>query len=117
MKCDDIQKAAKNRYFDKLQTLSYFWRMKSPNFQFKFLGLLCFAFFLNCTEPPPPTLNAKDRDLMDSLYRDSLNRIRPVLDSICEVTFDDRVQDAVDSIMAEREEEIRKQLERIRAIE
>lgn len=67
----------------------------------------------SCTEPPPPTLNAKDRDLVDSLYRDSINIMRPILDSLCDLNFDAAVNAKVDSIMQKRLEEIRKQMERI----
>ena len=76
---------------------------------------LCFSLLLmhSCTEPPPPTLNAKDRDLVDSLYRDSINIMRPILDSLCDLNFDAAVNAKVDSIMQKRLEEIRKQMERI----
>lgn len=74
------------------------------------MGLL---FLASCTEPPPPSLSSQDRKIADSLYRDSINYLKPVMDSLCDLNFDKNVQATVDSIMAERLEEIRKQMERI----
>jgi hypothetical protein len=76
-------------------------------------GMIALLFLASCTEPPPPSLSSKDRKFADSLYRDSINFLKPVIDSICELNFDENVQATVDSIMAERLEEIRKQMERI----
>lgn len=82
---------------------------------FPFCLLFIFScFFLNCTEEPPPTLNSKDRDLVDSLYRVQVSEQKPIIDSICGATFDSLVQVAVDSIMLERLTEIENQLSRIR---
>ncbi|MFT4759580.1 MAG: hypothetical protein ACI9XO_002178 [Paraglaciecola sp.] len=76
-------------------------------------GVVLLLFLTRCTEPPPPTLSSDDRKFADSLYRDSVNYLKPVIDSLCELNFDKNVQATVDSIMTERLEEIRKQMERI----
>ncbi|MCB0617244.1 MAG: hypothetical protein KDC43_24310 [Saprospiraceae bacterium] len=67
-----------------------------------------------CTEDPPPTLDGTDRKIIDSLYQMEVNRIKPVLDSLCESRFDSLLQVAVDSILEVRNAEIEKQLNRIR---
>ena len=43
----------------------------------KFAVLMVFGLLIlgSCTEPPPPTLNSKDRNLVDSLYRDSIKNL------------------------------------------
>jgi hypothetical protein len=81
-----------------------------------FSFLLSFLFAVGCTEPPVPSLNSKDRRYIDSLYKDSIQVLRPIIDSLCELNFDDRVNAAVDSMMTIRLEEIRKQLARIREL-
>ena len=73
--------------------------------------------FTACTEPPLPSLNSKDRNLIDSLYKDQVVTLKPVLDSICDSRFDERVARAVDSIMEIRVREIEEQLRRIRELE
>jgi hypothetical protein len=70
-----------------------------------------------CTEPPLPSLNSKDRNLIDSLYRDEVAILKPMLDSICDSRFEERIAQAVDSIMEIRVREIEEQLRRIRALE
>ena len=77
------------------------------------------AFFTGnsgCTEPPPPSLRIADKELIDSLYRDYVATQKGVEDSLCELHFDRRVQLQVDSIMAEREAEIARYLERIKTL-
>ena len=79
------------------------------------LLLAGFLFTLNaCTDPPPPSLNAKDRELIDSLFRLEIKVLKPELDSLCDATFDQRVQVAVDSMLIVRRAEIERQLQRIR---
>lgn len=77
------------------------------------LTIIVILAMTNCTEPPPPTLSVDDRKLTDSLYRDSINYLKPLIDSLCTLNFDKNVKAVVDSIMTERLEEIRKQMERI----
>ncbi|RMG77074.1 MAG: hypothetical protein D6714_20345 [Bacteroidetes bacterium] len=80
------------------------------------LPFLFGVFLAGCTEPPEPTLNGKERRLLDSIYRDSVKQLHPVFDSLCELTFDARVASAVDSLMEVRLTEIRKQMERIQRL-
>lgn len=75
--------------------------------------MVALLFLASCTEPPPPSLNSADRKVADSIYRDSINYLKPLIDSLCELNFEENVQATVDSIMAQRLEEIRKQMERI----
>jgi len=78
-----------------------------------FGGLISLLFLANCTEPPPPTLMSADRKIIDSIYRDSINVLKIEIDSLCELDFDKKVAETVDSIMQQRLEEIRKQMRRI----
>ena len=77
-------------------------------------SFLLAAYILSCTEPPPPSLNSKDRDLMDSLFREEVAITETILDSLCNANFDSVVQSAVDSILQVRRKEIERQLQRIR---
>ncbi len=79
--------------------------------------ILSLLLFGSCTEPPIPSLNAKDRSLVDSLYKDTINLLLPQLDSICDLEFDARVAAAVDSMMKKRISEIEAQMRRIRQFE
>ncbi len=72
------------------------------------------TMLLACTEPPTPTLNYKERLLVDSLYNHGVDSLRPILDSLCALSFDSLVQVSADSMMQERLEEIERYLERIK---
>jgi hypothetical protein len=90
-----------------------------PNYRDKLFTIHClfiFSFFLfnACTPDPPPTLNYKDRQMVDSLFRVQVDSLKPLLDSICDVRFDSAVQHTVDSIIQERQSEKEKYLERLR---
>lgn len=89
----------------KHQTINAFYFLL---FTFYFITLSA------CTPDPPPTLNYKDRQLVDSLFRLQVDSIKPILDSICDLQFDSAVQHTVDSIMKERQSEIEKYLDRIK---
>ena len=67
-----------------------------------------------CTEPPPPSLSFREREIVDSLFRRQVDRLHPVYDSLCKARMDSLVQHNVDSIMAERMSEIEQYLERIK---
>ena len=76
---------------------------------------LLFTFYLiACTPDPPPTLNHKDRQLVDSLFRKEVDSLKPIIDSLCDMRYDSVVQHTVDSIMKERQSEIDKYLERLK---
>ena len=83
-------------------------------FNFQFLIFICLLLVSACTPDPPPTLNYKDRQLVDSLFRLEVDSLKPLLDSICDLRFDSAVQHTVDSLMQERQSEIEKYLERIK---
>lgn len=83
----------------------------------KFVNIICCLFLLSlgsCTPDPPPTLNYKDRQLVDSLFRKEVDSLKPMLDSLCEVRFDSTVSVTVDSIMKERQSEIDQYLNRLK---
>lgn len=67
-----------------------------------------------CTEPPPPSLSFREREIVDSLFRRQVDRLHPLYDSLCKARMDSLVQHNVDSIMAERMSEIEQYLERIK---
>ena len=69
---------------------------------------------IGCTPDPDPTLNYKDREIVDSLFRLRIGNLKPILDSLCDVRYDSAVQFNVDSMMKVRQAEIEKYLERIR---
>ena len=77
--------------------------------------LLLLAFLpLGCTEAPPPSLNYKDREVVDSLFRIRADTLRPIYDSLCNARLDSIVQRNADSILQERRNEIERYLERIK---
>lgn len=71
----------------------------------------------SCTEPPPPTLSYEDRNLVDSLYQEAVVLRRPLIDSVCDVRFDSLVFNYSDSLLPLRQQEIARQLQRIRQYE
>ncbi|HFA50128.1 MAG TPA: hypothetical protein ENJ95_14050 [Bacteroidetes bacterium] len=76
---------------------------------------LCSIFLSSsCTPDPAPTLNYKDREVVDSLFKIQVDSLRPMLDSLHEIRFDSAVQYKVDSMLKERQSEIDKYLERLR---
>jgi len=77
-----------------------------------FISLL----FFSCTEEAPTTLLVKDRNLIDSLYLKEVGELKPEFDSLCELNFDKRVAELVDSILQERQEEIEEQVRRLQEI-
>lgn len=67
-----------------------------------------------CTADPDPTLNYKDREIVDSLFRKQIDTLKVYYDSLCEMRFDSAVLFKTDSIMKVRESEIKRYLERIK---
>ncbi len=67
-----------------------------------------------CTEPPPPTLAYKDREMVDSLFRLTVDSLKPFYDSLCTTRFDSAVQFKTDSILKVRTAEKKQALERLR---
>ena len=82
----------------------------------KYWLCLSLVFAFGCTPEAPPTIDAEDRKLIDSLYLQQVEIKKPTLDSICERNFDRRVQSAVDSVLSERQQEINAQVKRLNAI-
>lgn len=69
-------------------------------------ALLFFAFFAcGQDEDVRIRLTADQRDAAQAIASERLDSLRPALDSLCEVTFDDRVAIATDSIVQRRLEE------------
>ena len=89
------------------------WPLKVPINDYLLLTFFVFTISA-CTPDPPPTLNYKDRQIVDSLFRLQVDSLKPLFDSLCDVRFDSAVQRAVDSIIDERQSEKDKYLERLR---
>ncbi|MEM1218892.1 MAG: hypothetical protein AAGH79_08265 [Bacteroidota bacterium] len=70
-----------------------------------------------CTEPPPPSLNSKDREIIDSLYKLQVKDLKDEADSICDSQHDSLLRVFIDSMMTLRKQEIERQLQRIRQLE
>lgn len=77
---------------------------------------MCLMFLASCTEEAPSTLLSEDKKLIDSLYLKTINEIKPEIDSLCELNFDKRVSNLVDSILLERQGEIEEQVRRLQEI-
>ena len=74
----------------------------------RYLPLLCFLFCLSCSaeqEEMNIRLTMAERDIVDSRVSAYMDSIRPVLDTLCSSTFEDRVAVATDSIVQRRLEE------------
>jgi hypothetical protein len=78
------------------------------------LLVLSVAYCTACTEPPPPTLAYKDRELVDSLFRLSVDSLKPFYDSLCTARFDSAVQFKTDSMLKVRTNEVQQALQRLR---
>ena len=72
--------------------------------------------FFSCTEEAPETLLVQDRNLIDSVYLKKVEEIKPEMDSLCELNFDKRVSELVDSILIERQGEIEEQVRRLQEL-
>lgn len=82
-----------------------------------FILLLGFSGLAACTDPPPPSLNSKDREQIDSLYKLEVKALKEETDSLCATKHDSLLQVITDSIMSLRRAEIERQLQRIRQLE
>lgn len=60
------------------------------------LGLLA------CSEPPPLRLTAKQRELVDSMYIDSVKLLNEEMETLCSVRFVKELPALVDSIIEVR---------------
>ncbi len=66
-----------------------------------------------CSDPPPRTLTLAERKLADSLFQEEIKKLKPKLDSLCELRFDSLVASALDSMLEVRKTLMKKQLERL----
>lgn len=83
--------------------------------KFLYCSFLMLLFF-SCTEEAPETLLVQDRNLIDSVYLKKVEEIKPEMDSLCELNFDKRVSELVDSILIERQGEIEEQVRRLQEL-
>jgi len=80
-----------------------------------FWGIVFFLFimqFFACSgcEQQAPRIRSADRKIIDSLYKMEVETLKLELDSICNLSFDERLKYTVDSIMAVRLIERKKRL-------
>jgi len=75
------------------------------------LLLFCSHLF-SCSgcEPQAPRLRSPERKIVDSLYKQRVETLKVELDSICDLSFKERVEYAVDSIMQIRIKERKERL-------
>lgn len=76
-----------------------------------------FLSVFSCTEDPPPTLFYQDRERIDSMFFDSVNIARPILDSLCVTRHDSLLSFFIDSLLEARQNEIETYLNRIESDE
>lgn len=72
------------------------------------------ALLTACTEQPAPTLAYKEREVVDSLFRQQVDSLKPLFDKRCASQFDSAVQFKTDSMLTVRTAQIQKALERLR---
>ena len=70
-----------------------------------------------CREEIPLKLTSRQAELADTLFVRQATKIRPILDSACDASFDARVQQAVDSMLVIRLQEEAELRARIRQFE
>ncbi|MCB9285288.1 MAG: hypothetical protein H6563_14545 [Lewinellaceae bacterium] len=79
-------------------------------------GLIPLTLFAACEEDTPETLSWEERSFVDSLFKEEVIKLRPELDSLCDLRFDSLVQFYKDSLWTDRIQEVTQQLERIEKI-
>lgn len=72
------------------------------------LGVL---LLLPACEEEAPKLSRAQRKIVDSLVQVERVRIRPILDSLCDIRFDTELASKTDSIVQERMAEIKRKIE------
>jgi len=85
---------------------------------FGILALSLLFSFAACREKIPLKLTSRQTDLADTIFLRQAKDLRVLMDSLCEAHFDERVQDAVDSMLVVRrkeEEELRARLRKLGA--
>ncbi len=82
--------------------------------RFSWLLLLAVLSFLGaCAEEAPVSLDQEARVLIDTMYIQEVRVLRPELDSLCELEFEDRVAELVDSLLPIRRAEEERLRQRI----
>ena len=81
--------------------------LKKKYILFTFVAILysISSLLSSCGEPPPMRLTSRERMRIDTLYKKQVRNLGPEMDSICNLHFDQRVAEAVDSIIKVRKEE------------
>ncbi len=77
------------------------------------VGLAFLQMFFGCAEDPPPRLTGVHLQQVDTLYRQGIDSIRLVLDSVCAEKQEARLAELVDSLVEVRRSEERKMRERL----
>ena len=82
-------------------------------FAWKVICIICFTLIfigLPSCEEQAPRLRSPERKIIDSLYSYRIKTLKKELDSICQLSRQERIDFAVDSIMALRLVERKKRL-------
>lgn len=58
-----------------------------------------------CSEPPPLRLTSKQREVVDSMYVDSVKVLNETMEELCSIRFARELPELVDSIVRVRLEE------------
>ena len=82
------------------------------------LSSIFFAALLAGCEPPeeaPIRLTSRERIRIDTLASQQIDGLRPIMDSICDASYQEMIERAVDSLVKERraeEEKLRARIQR-----
>ena len=80
---------------------------------FLFLLLWTGTFLTGCSEEPPMRLSHIHRKVVDSLFRQAVDTLRPQMDSICRLYVAENLKPTVDSLFEVRiteEERLRQRI-------
>lgn len=69
---------------------------------------------VSCSEPTVTTLSLAQKNKADTLYLEIVKTLRPELDSLCKISFEENVTKALDSILADWKNEELKMRERLK---
>lgn len=77
-------------------------------------GLFLSVTFSSCGDEPPQQLPRVNRVEVDTLFVDTVQVLKPIMDSLCNEMLSTQLQATVDSIYKERKAEIERLKRRVR---